>query len=199
MNNNNSAKGKKIGLFFGSFNPVHIGHLAIANYMLAFTDLDRVWFVVSPHNPLKEKKTLLADYHRLAMVQLALEDDPLMEAKDIEFKMPQPSYTIDTLAYLSDAYPQHQFVVLMGGDSLAHLPRWKNYELLVAQYQLYVYARPDSPNINHLHDNISVFHAPQMQISASFIRQAIAQGKDVRYFLPCKVWDYLVEMHFYGA
>ncbi len=173
--------------------------MAIANYMLSFTDLDRIWFIVSPHNPLKDKKTLLADHHRLAMVQIATEDEPLMEAKDIEFKMPQPSYTIDTLSYLSDTYPQHEFVVLMGGDSLTHLPKWKNYKQLIEHYAVYVYARPNHPNINNLHPNIKVFHAPQMEISASFIRQAIQEGKNIRHFLPPKVWDYLTEMHFYGA
>ncbi len=188
----------KIGLFFGSFNPIHIGHMAIANYMLEFTDLDKLWFVISPHNPLKEKKSLLADYHRLEMVHLALYDDYNMKPTDIEFKLPQPSYTIDTLAYVSEKYPHHEFVVLMGGDSLESIHKWKNYKTLLNNYQIYVYNRPQAEYQKNLHKNIQVFNAPQMEISASFIRNAIKAGKNMRYFLPEKVWDYMESMHFYN-
>lgn len=187
----------KIGLFFGSFNPIHIGHMAIANYMLEFTDLEKIWFVISPHNPLKNKASLLPDYHRFEMVYKAIEDDFDMKAIDIEFKMPQPSYTIDTLTRLKERYPQHEFVVIMGGDSLESIPKWKNYQSLLSNYQLYVYQRPGVENNRDLHRNVKLFKAPQMDISASFIRNAIKEGKDIRYFLPGTVWDYIKEMHFY--
>lgn len=190
-------KKQKIGLFFGSFNPIHIGHLAIANYMLEFTDLNKIWFVISPHNPLKQKSTLLADYHRFEMVYKAIEEDFDMKAIDIEFRMPQPSYTIDTLTRLDEKYEQYEFVVIMGGDSLESLPKWKNYEAMLEEYQLYVYQRPGAQYPERLHANVRLYEAPQMEISASFIRNAIKSGKDIRYFLPAKVWEYIKEMHFY--
>lgn len=188
---------QKIGLYFGSFNPIHIGHMAIANYMLEFTDLDKVWFVISPHNPLKEKKSLLADYHRLEMVHQALEDEYKMKASNIEFNMPQPSYTIDTLTWLDEKYPDKEFIVIMGGDSIESIHKWKNYEALLEEYKIYVYARPGAKHDRQLHEHIKIFHAPQMEISASFIRNSIKDGKNIRYFLPKKVWDYIQEMHFY--
>jgi len=187
----------KIGLYFGSFNPVHIGHLAVANYMLEFTDLNKIWFVISPHNPLKEKKSLLADYHRMELVNLALEDDYNMRASSIEFKLPQPNYTIDTLTYIQEKYPLDEFIVIMGGDSLESIHKWKNYQQLIEQYKIYVYARPGTNPPANLHPHIKLFQAPQMDISASFIRDAIKQGKNIPYFLPKKTWDYLKEMHFY--
>ncbi len=192
-----NKKSQKIGLYFGSFNPIHIGHLVIANYMLEFTDLDKIWFVVSPHNPLKDKKSLLADYHRLEMVHLAINDDYDMRASNIEFNMPQPSYTIDTLTYLQEKYPKNHFVILMGGDSLQNIQKWKNYQQLLQQYELYVYSRPGAQLPSDLKGNIKIFQAPQMEISASFIRKAIKEGKNIRYFLPSKVWEYIQEMHFY--
>ncbi len=187
----------KIGLFFGSFNPIHIGHLAIANYMLEFTDLEKIWFVISPHNPLKNKTSLLPDYHRYEMVYKAIEDDYDMKAVDIEFRMPQPSYTIDTLVRLNEKYPEHDFVVIMGGDSLESIQKWKNYETLLNDYQVYVYKRPLSELPEFIHPHVKLFNAPQMDISASFIRNAVKTGKNIRYFLPAKVWDYIKEMHFY--
>jgi len=187
----------KIGLFFGSFNPIHMGHLAIANYMLEFTDLEKIWFVISPHNPLKNKTSLLPDYHRFEMVYKALEDDFDMKAVDIEFRMPQPSYTIDTLVRLKEKYPEHDFVVIMGGDSLESIQKWKNYETLLNDYQIYVYKRPHAELPEMIHPHVKLFNAPQMDISASFIRNAIKSGKNIRYFLPAKVWDYIKEMHFY--
>ncbi len=188
---------QRIGLYFGSFNPIHIGHMAIANYMLEFTDLDKVWFVISPHNPLKEKKSLLADYHRLEMVHQALEDEYDMKASNIEFNMPQPSYTIDTLTWLDEKYPDKEFVVIMGGDSIESLHKWKNYDTLLKEYKIYVYARPGAKHDIHTHEHINIFHAPQMEISASFIRNAIKDGKNIRCFLPKRVWDYIKKMHFY--
>jgi nicotinate-nucleotide adenylyltransferase len=188
----------KTGLFFGSFNPIHIGHLAIANYMVEFTDLDKVWFVVSPHNPFKQKNTLLSDQHRLQMVRLAIEYDNRFKASNIEFNLPQPSYTINTLAYLREQYPDHEFVIIMGSDGLKTFYKWKNYEELIRNYSRYIYPRPgtDHELLQNL-ENGQIVPAPVMEISSTFIRDAIAHGKDVRYFLPEKVWEYISEMNFY--
>jgi nicotinate-nucleotide adenylyltransferase len=193
-----SEKKIKTGLFFGSFNPVHIGHLIVAAYMREFSDLDQVWFVISPHNPLKKKSTLLADHHRLMLVKTAIEDDPKFRACDIEFKMPRPSYTIDTLTYLDEKYPGHRFVLIAGTDILATFHKWKNFRVLLEQYQIYIYSRPGYNAGDFAgHPSINFFNAPLMEISSSFIRQAIKNGKDVRYMLPPKVWQYIREMHFY--
>jgi len=193
-----SQYSKKTGLFFGSFNPIHIGHLVVGEYMVENTDLDDFWFIISPHNPLKEKKTLLADHHRLAMVNLAIEDDARFQSSNIEFKMPQPSYTIDTLTYLQEKHPQNQFVLISGTDIFPSFHKWKNYKELLSQYQLYIYNRPAYEPGNYAgHENIHLFNAPLMEISASFIRQSIREGKNVRYMLPEKVYAYIKEMHFY--
>lgn len=189
---------KKVGLFFGSFNPIHAGHMIIAGYMLGFTDLDDVWMVISPHNPLKEKKTLLADHHRYAMVQIAIEDNPRLRACNLEFKMPQPSYTIDTLVRLEEKYPDHQFVIIAGTDIFPTFHKWKNYEILLENYKFYIYRRPGfDPGPYALHPHVVIFEAPLMEISSSFIRQAVADGRDIRYFIPEKVYEYIREMHFY--
>lgn len=186
------------GLYFGSFNPIHIGHLAIANYMVEFTDLDQLWFVVSPQNPLKEKKSLLKDYHRLEMVRLAVEDDDRFRASDIEFKLPTPSYTIDTLAYLQERYPGREFQLVMGGDGLNTFHKWKHANLIVEKYHRLIYPRPGTnPEfVSHL-PNATLVNAPMMDISSSFIRQAIREGKDVRHLVPAKAYTYMREMHFY--
>ncbi|MCX6244893.1 MAG: nicotinate (nicotinamide) nucleotide adenylyltransferase [Bacteroidetes bacterium] len=191
-------KKSKTGLFFGSFNPIHQGHLMIANYMVEFTDISQVWFIVSPHNPLKEKNTLLADHHRLAMANIAVEDDQRFRASNIEFHLPQPSYTIDTLTYLSEKYPEREFVLIAGSDNLPSFHKWKNYEELLNRYHLYIYPRPEtvsSPFDNHPH--VHMTSAPLIEISASFIRDGIREGKNMRQFLPEKVWEYIEEMHFY--
>ncbi len=186
------------GLFFGSFNPIHIGHMILAEYIVENTDLKEVWFVVSPHNPLKEKKGLLADYHRLAMVNIAVEDDARMRSCNIEFKMPQPSYTIDTLAYLSEKYPDRNFVLIGGTDILPSFHKWKNYQVLLENYSLYIYNRPNfDPGEYQKHPNIKIFQAPLLEISASYIRDSIRNGREVRYMLPQKVYEYIMEMHFY--
>ncbi len=188
----------KTGLFFGSFNPIHIGHLIVGAYMREFSDLDQVWFVISPHNPLKEKKTLLDDHHRLMLVKTAIEDDPKLKASDIEFKMPQPSYTIDTLTYLSEKYPEREFVLIGGTDILKSFHKWKNYQTLLNNYLIYIYNRLGcEKGIYANHPAIKFFEAPLMEISSSFIRNAIKEGKDVQYMLPPKVWEYICEMHFY--
>lgn len=182
----------KIGLFFGSFNPIHIGHLVIANFMATQTDLDRVWLVVSPQNPLKPKKTLARDHDRLHLVRLAVENNPKLRASDVEFGLPKPSYTIDTLAYLSEKHPEHRFVLIMGGDNIATLDQWKNYEQILAGYEIYVYRRP-AYELGALaqHPHVKVFETPPLDISATYIRDCLKAGKSVRYLVPDAVWEYL--------
>jgi nicotinate-nucleotide adenylyltransferase len=187
----------KIGLFFGSFNPVHIGHLVIANYMVEFTDLQQLWFVISPHNPLKPKHSLLADHHRRTLMDIAVDDEPRFRISDIEFTMPQPSYTIDTLTWLREKHPSHNFVIIMGSDGLPTFDKWKNYRIIEEEYQRYVYPRPGYPVDPAEHKNITVVNAPLLEISSSFIREAVSNGKDIRYFLPVKVYDYILEMNLY--
>jgi nicotinate-nucleotide adenylyltransferase len=194
----------KIGLYFGSFNPVHIGHVAIAGYMIEFAGLDQVWFVVSPHNPLKKKETLLADHHRLYMAELAIGDNNRIKASDIEFKLPVPSYTIDTLTYLKEKYDKNEFCLVMGEDNLFTLHKWKNAAELVSRYPIYVYPRPQTERpSSSLLDQIlltaEVHHvdAPLMEISGTFIRNGIKKGKYMSYFLQPAVWKYIKEMHFY--
>ena len=188
----------KTGLFFGSFNPIHQGHLMIANYMVEYTDISQAWFIVSPHNPLKEKSSLLADYHRLAMANIAVEDDSRFRASNIEFHLPQPSFTIDTLTYLSEKYPENEFILICGSDNLPSFSKWKNYEELLDRYHLYIYPRMETePSMFDGHPHIHFIQAPLIGISSSFIRQGIKEGKNLRQFLPEKVWKYLTEMHFY--
>lgn len=189
----------KIGLYFGSYNPIHIGHLAIANFLVEFTEIDQLWFVVSPQNPFKKKANLLDDYQRLEMAHRAVEGDDRLRASNIEFNLPKPSYTIDTLAYAKDQHPNYQFVIIMGSDNLESFHKWKNYETIVENYGVIVYPRPgfDKSKIK-THDNITIAeNAPLMEISSSFIRKSIQEGKDVRHFLPQKAWEYLEEMNFY--
>lgn len=182
----------KIGLFFGSFNPIHTGHMIIANHMVEYTDLSQVWMVVSPHNPLKEKASLANDNDRLHLVQLAIGDNPRLRASNVEFSLPVPSYTIDTLTHLREMYPKKEFVLIMGGDNLDSIEKWKNYELLLSDYDIYIYRRPGFENSKHT-DNprIRIVDAPMLDISATFIRNAIRSGKSVRYLVPDAVYDYL--------
>jgi len=182
----------KIGLFFGSFNPVHIGHLIIANYMATQTDLDKVWLVVSPQNPLKPKKTLARDHDRLHLVRLGIGDNPRIEASNIEFSLPKPSYTVDTLAVLRERYPDREFALIMGGDNLATLHLWKNYEQILAQHDLYVYQRPQyALGALAEHPRVRIHEAPMLDISATYLRTCIREGKSVRYLVPEAVWEYL--------
>ncbi|MES2140245.1 MAG: nicotinate (nicotinamide) nucleotide adenylyltransferase [Bacteroidota bacterium] len=188
----------KVGLFFGSFNPIHAGHLVLANYMLEYTDLERIWFVVSPHNPLKKKSTLLDEKQRLQLVDLAIGDNTKLKSSNIEFNLPQPSYTIVTLTYLKEKHPQHEFVLIMGADNLESFHKWKNYEEILKHHQLYIYPRPGSEGGNLKdHPQIKLVNAPVMEISSTAIRQAIKEKKDMRYFMPEAVWQYIKEMHFY--
>ena len=192
----------KIGLFFGSFNPIHVGHMVLTNYMLAYTDLDQVWFVVSPHNPLKKKSSLLHERHRIQLVTLAIGDNPKLKASDIEFGLPQPSYTVNTLVHLRERYPQLNFVLIMGEDNLQSFHKWKNYEEILQQHDLYIYPRfdkmPETGKAAVLqHPRVRRISAPLVEISSTAIRQAIREKKDMRYFMPQPVWDYIKEMHFY--
>ena len=189
---------KKTGLFFGSFNPIHNGHLILANYMAEFTDLDEVWFVVSPQNPLKDKNTLLAEHHRLALVRIAVEDQQKLGVTDIEFRMPRPSYTIDTLTWLGEKYPNREFVLISGTDIFSSFHKWKNYESILEFYSVYVYPRPGS-SLGDFADNpkVKLYPAPMMEISSSFIRKGIKAKKNMRYWMPDKVYEYMQEMHFY--
>jgi len=188
----------RIGLFFGSFNPVHIGHMAIANYMVEFSGIDQVWFVVSPQNPHKQNLNLLNEYHRLEMVNLAINDDHRFRASDVEFRLSKPSYTINTLAILADKYPAYSFSILIGADNLESLPKWKNFQAIIENYGVLVYPRPGF-NAEKMADyqNIILTNAPLMEISSSFIRNAIKEGKDIRHFLPGKVFEYIDKMNYY--
>ncbi len=188
----------KTGLYFGSFNPIHIGHLAIANFMIEFSDLEQLWFVVSPHNPLKEKKTLLKDYHRLEMVELAVGNDDRFRASNIEFNLPTPSYTIDTLIYLEERNPGREFQLVMGADGLRTFHKWKNADLIVEKYHRLIYPRPGvNMDAVSLLPNATIVDAPLMEISSSFIRKAIREGKDIRHLVPAPTYKYMREMHFY--
>lgn len=191
---------KKAGLFFGSFNPVHIGHLVIAEYMVEFTPLDQIWFVVSPRNPLKEKETLLNETHRITMVRLAIEYDNRFKASSIEFKLPRPSYTITTLAHLNEKHPDIDFSLIVGQDNIATLHKWKNYEQILKNYKLYVYPRVYSnpePIALASHPSVVITEAPIVELSSTLIRKAISEGKTIKHMVPPQVGDYIKEMHFY--
>ena len=191
---------KKTGLFFGSFNPIHIGHLILANYILENSDMDELWFVVSPQNPFKDKKSLLKDHNRLDMVQLAITNYPKMRASNVEFSLPVPSYTIDTLTYLKEKHPDYSFSLIMGEDNLGSLHKWKNYEQLLEKYQIIVYPRilGEEKKSDYLqHENIHQINAPIIELSATEIRNMIKEGKNTRPMLPPEVFDYLDGSSFY--
>lgn len=189
---------KTTGLLFGSFNPIHMGHLMIANYFIEFTRVENLWLVISPQNPLKKSSGLLPGTERLEMVRLALQEDSRFMACDIEFRLPEPSYTVNTLRHLTAEYPDREFVLIIGADNLSTLSKWKDYQVLLEKYQIFVYPRPGYPaGTNMQHPNISLQEAPLMEISASFIRESIAQGKDMRFFLPHRVYEYIMKKGFY--
>jgi nicotinate-nucleotide adenylyltransferase len=198
---------KKIGLFFGTFNPVHVGHMIIANHMANYTDLSEVWLVVTPQNPHKQKNSLLEDYHRLAMVREAVIDNNRLKASNIEFELPKPSYTVTTLVYLEEKYPDKDFVLIMGEDNLRTFKKWKNHEQIIDRCELYVYPRALTiqeqendafqSDTNYDHEKVKMHDVPVMKVSASFIRQAIKDKKDVRYLLTEPVHQYITDMHFY--
>jgi nicotinate-nucleotide adenylyltransferase len=174
----------KIGLFFGSFNPIHHGHLMVASFIANHTDLQQIWLVVSPQNPHKTQSSLLNEYDRLHLAQLAIEDDTQIKVSDIEFKLPKPSYTIDTLTYLQEKYPQHQFYVIMGSDSFQNLPKWKNFEALVKNYQFIVYRRPGFDITEKFGADITYLEAPMLELSATLIRNNCKDGITIRYLVP---------------
>jgi nicotinate-nucleotide adenylyltransferase len=190
----------KIGLYFGTFNPIHVGHLTIANHMAEYSDLDQVWFVVTPHSPFKKKSSLLDNHHRYQMVDRAVEDYPNLRASDIEFNLPQPNYTINTLVYLEEKYPDYEFALIMGEDNLNSFHKWKNYEGILERHHIYVYPRISKGQRETHFDNHPKIHkveAPIMELSSTFIRNAIKEGKNIRPMLPEHVWSYLDEMNFY--
>ncbi|MEM6515534.1 MAG: nicotinate (nicotinamide) nucleotide adenylyltransferase [Bacteroidota bacterium] len=190
----------KIGLYFGTFNPIHIGHLTIANHMAEHSDLNKVWFVVTPHNPFKKKSTLLDNRQRFNMVYEATKNYEKLEPSDIEFTLPQPNYTINTLVYLREKYPKYEFALIMGEDNLKSLHKWKNYEQILDGYDIYVYPRISEGEVEHRFKNHPKIHkvdAPIMELSSTFIRKSIKNGKNIRPMLPEYVWNYIDEMNFY--
>ncbi len=191
---------KKIGLYFGTFNPIHIGHLAIANHMAEFSDLDEIWMVVTPHNPFKKKSTLLDNHHRYEMVYRATETYPKLKPSDIEFGLAQPNYTINTLIYLQEKYPNDSFNLIMGEDNLKGFHKWKNYDVILENHHIYVYPRIASGQVETQftdHPKIHRVTAPIMEISSTFIRKSISEGKNIKPLLPHDVWQYIDEMNFY--
>lgn len=187
----------KIGLYFGSFNPVHNGHLIIAQHLLNETDLAQVWFVVSPQNPFKQQKQLLNEYDRLHLINLAIQKSVGLKAMDIEFRLPKPSYTITTLTYLQEKYPQHHFSIIMGSDSLQNLDKWKNASKIMEQFPIYVYTRPNFPIHQHAIKTLHTLTAPLLEISATHIRELIAKGKSIRYLVPDVVCDEIESAGYY--
>jgi nicotinate-nucleotide adenylyltransferase len=190
----------KIGLYFGTFNPIHIGHLIIANHIAEHSELDQVWMVVTPHNPHKQKSSLLDDYHRLHMVHLATEDFPKIKPSDIEFKLTQPNYTVNTLAHLQEKFPKYEFSLIMGEDNLYSLHKWKNYETILANHTIYVFPRLfEKTNGNQFlnHPKIKLINAPIIELSSTFIRENIKLGKNVAPMLPYKVAEYVEHNLFY--
>ena len=200
----------KVGLYFGTFNPIHIGHLIIANHMAEHSDLDQIWMVVTPHNPLKNKNTLLDDYQRLQLVYLATEDFPKIKPSDIEFKLAQPNYTVNTLAHLQEKFPKHEFSLIMGEDNLKSLHKWKNYEVILQNHEIYVYPRIEAKSLTEEatsseaantyfknHPKVHFIDAPIVEISSTFIRENIKKGKNIQPLLPSKVWEYIDHNNFY--
>lgn len=198
----------RIGLYFGTYNPIHVGHLIIANHMAERDDMDQVWLVVTPQNPLKTNNNLLADYHRLALVKIAIDDNFNLRASDVEFNLPKPSYTVDTLAHLREQYPEHQFALIMGEDNLRTFHKWKNYEVILERHQIYVCPRPITlaelnnevaPTKSEIHDhkNVIVTDSPMMQISSTIIRNNIQKGQSIQYLVTDPVRQYIDEMNFY--
>ncbi|MBC7915719.1 MAG: nicotinate-nucleotide adenylyltransferase [Pyrinomonadaceae bacterium] len=188
----------KIGLFFGSFNPIHIGHLIIANYVAHYTHVDQVWLVVSPHNPLKSKSDLINMYDRLEMAKLATDTADNIKVSDVELKLPQPSYTIDTLTHLKERYPEHEYTLIMGSDNLKSLKKWKNYELLLRDYKILVYPRPGYEDLELIsHPSVTLTDTPQMEISSTFIRKSLLGGKNVQFFVPDSVLEFIDSKNLY--
>ncbi|RFM30312.1 nicotinate (nicotinamide) nucleotide adenylyltransferase [Deminuibacter soli] len=188
----------KVGLYFGSFNPIHVGHLIIANYVAGLDIVQQVWLVVSPQNPLKPSAGLLNEYHRLHLTRLAIDGAPNLKVTDVEFKLPKPSYTIDTLTYLHEKYPGHEFVIIMGSDSFQNLPKWKNFDLLKRDYSFIIYNRPGYPVTDTFGTKHTIVDAPLLEISATQVRQMIRDGRSVRYIVPDKVQEEIAANGYYS-
>jgi nicotinate-nucleotide adenylyltransferase len=174
----------KIGLYFGSFNPVHVGHLIIANHFASNTDLDQIWFVISPQNPLKKEASLLNEEHRKHLVDLCIVGEKKLRTSNVEFKLPKPSYSIDTMTYLTEKYPKYQFSIIMGSDSFSNIKRWKNYEILLKNYELYIYERPGFKIIENNNSRLTILKAPLLEISSTHIRELIHLQKSIRFLVP---------------
>ena len=190
----------KIGLYFGTFNPIHVGHLIIANHLAEYSDLDEIWMVVTPHNPLKKKSTLLENHHRFELVYRATENYPKIKPSDIEFKLPQPNYTVHTLAHISETHPDKEFCLIMGEDNLKGFHKWKNYQTILEHHHIYVYPRISDGEVETEFTNHPKIHkvdAPVVQISSTMIRKAIKLKKNVQPLLTKEVWQYIDEMNFY--
>ncbi|MGJ8744328.1 nicotinate (nicotinamide) nucleotide adenylyltransferase [Polaribacter sp.] len=190
----------KIGLYFGTFNPIHVGHLIIANHLVEHSDLDEIWMVVTPHNPFKKKSTLLENHHRFELVYKATEDYRKIKPSDIEFKLPQPNYTVYTLAHISEEYPNKEFSLIMGEDNLKSFHKWKNYETILEHHHIYVYPRIAEGSVEHQFKNHPKIHrvdAPIVQISSTMIRKGIKENLNIKPLLTKEVWQYIDEMNFY--
>jgi nicotinate-nucleotide adenylyltransferase len=187
----------KIGLYFGSFNPIHVAHLIIANHILNETAIEKLWFVVSPQNPFKIESNLLNEYHRLYLVKLATEDDNRIKASDIEFNLPKPSYTAVTLAYLKEKNPEHDFCIIMGSDSFQNLHKWKNSEAIIKDYEIFVYMRPGFEVTNYINARLTIVEAPLLQLSATQVRKYIQEGKSIRYLVPENVREEIEKGGYY--
>jgi nicotinate-nucleotide adenylyltransferase len=187
----------KIGLYFGSFNPVHVGHLIIVNHILNESELEMIWFIVSPLNPFKDSHNLMNEYDRLHLVKKAIEEDPRLKASDIEFSLPKPSYTVHTLAYLKEKYPDHSFSIIMGSDSFQNLGKWKNPETLIENYPIIIYKRPGFDVNNKLNANITIMDAPLLEISSTYIRELIKAGKSIKYLVPSNIEEEILSSTFF--
>ena len=187
----------KIGLYFGSFNPIHVGHLILSNHILNVSDLEKIWFVVSPLNPFKEPENLINEYDRLHLVQKAIEDDARLKASDIEFLLPKPSYTIHTLTYLEEKYPDHSFSIIMGSDSFQNLDKWKNSEIIIKNYSIIIYKRKGFQVNNKLNANIQIMDAPLLEISSTHIRELVRTGKSIKYLVPSSIEEEILASGFF--